>query len=322
MSENDLFHDPIFGGPSASRTAARTYRHRRTASASATASAARAPSAAQPTPSSPAPAAAANAPNHPPAKRLRPANENANAKTSRRDGKGKGKGNREEIQPPSSPLVLGSRNRNSAVVVTGGTPKQHKFKAPPDHAQNFLAGIHLPLSPLTVFKDPCGAPPPSSPSDMSISPTRTMTPVVRASDRQQPREISAVQTTTPAPRAPAAAGVKAIITADDTPFIAKVFRTAKPAVTFSDKVFSPNQPEPEPEPEPEPLPTTNEANGQSDADDDSADKDPIAGYGDGEFARIASPREDAAPTTRRRARITLRYVDPLPQTDEQDELTQ
>ncbi|KAI8590167.1 hypothetical protein BDZ88DRAFT_451486 [Geranomyces variabilis] len=312
MSENDLITDPIFREPSASRTAARTYKHRRTVSASASGPAALAPSAVQQTASSAVLAAATKSPK-PAAKRSRTATENANVKTSRRDGKGKGKAT--SNAEASSPLVLGSRNRNNAVV-TGGTPKQKPTAS--DHAKNFLTGIRLPLSPLTVFKDPDA--PPSSPSDMSISPTRTMTPVVKGSDRQPPPQsvLSAVTSAetppmqTPVPRAPARA-----ITADDTPFIAEVFRTAKPAVTFADEVYGPKQPEPDPEPEP--LPKTSEINVQSDHDND--EEDPIAEYGDGEFARVASPKEAAAPTARRRVRIRLRHVDPLPQTDSQDELT-
>ncbi|KAJ3162588.1 hypothetical protein HDU88_006621 [Geranomyces variabilis] len=310
MSENDLITDPIFREPSTSRTAARTYKHRRTASASASAPAALAPLAVRQTTSSAAPAAATKSPK-PAAKRSRTATENAKAKTSRRDEKGKGKATSKA--EASSPLVLGSRNRNNAVV-TGGTPKQKPSAS--DHAKNFLTGIRLPLSPLTVFKDLDA--PPSTPSDMSISPTRTMTPVVKGSDRQPPPQsvLSAVTSAetppvqTPVPRAPARA-----ITADDTPFIAEVFRTAKPAVTFADGVFGPKQPEPEPEP----LPKTSEINVQSDHENDG--EDPIAEYGDGEFARIASPKEAAARTARRRVRIRLRHVDPLPQTDSQDELT-
>ncbi|KAJ3150225.1 hypothetical protein HDU89_003314 [Geranomyces variabilis] len=311
MSENDLLSDPIFRVPSASRTAARTYKHRRTASASASAPTALAPSAVQQTASSAAPAAAQITSPRPAAKRSRTATENAKAKTSRRDEKGKGKATSKA--EASSPLVLGSRNRNNAVV-TGGTPKRKP--AASDHAKNFLTGIRLPLSPLTVYKDPHA--PPSSPSDMSISSTRTMTPVVKGSDRQPPPQsvLSAVTSAemppvqTPVPQAPARA-----ITADDTPFIAEVFRTAKPAVTFADEVYGPKQPEPQPEP----LPKTSEIDVQPDHDNDG--EDPIAEYGDGEFARIASPKEAAAPTARRRARVRLRYVDPLPQTDSQDELT-
>ncbi|KAJ3153389.1 hypothetical protein HDU86_005219 [Geranomyces michiganensis] len=307
-NRNDLIVDGVFGGPTAkSRNVAKTYKHRaqRPAATSTTVGAGTTPlTPAKRSRPGVAPATAANTTSVGVERALLSNNENAKAKTPRPDRKGKGKA--ASGAEPSTTLVLGSRTVNTANV-TGGTPK-HKLQA--QNPKHFLSSIRLPLSPLTVFKDSDA--PPSSPSDMSISPTST----IRAGANEMPHAVpsdamlAGMPMQTPAVKKSAEASTA--VAAADMPFIGEVFRNARPLRNITPQdAFDVEIVDP--------LSAVGELSvGSAHTDDE---EDPIAAYGDGEFANLTGHGE-ATPPARRLAHINISWdVDPLPPTSEEDDLT-